>query len=316
MSSRKRSSRLSTSSSKKKSRSGSKTRKNRRSSNSRRSRQSRGSTQLVPVKPETRVVKAKTKVAQQKEPEWKFLIRVVDGYTLPYVSSLKGFYPRVGAAADASGRWYPGIYTTYLSSKLNADLIGNEWNHTAIFGEHIFVFHPKVLQDLPFSVCNQDMGGDCRSPEVSDAEKQDLLLLESKGNLRSPPNTAVIDQWINSFLDPMNPDPRSWAAAPQRQRNFVRWNRLNQFLNKIFKPEEEWQKSTLQWSHEVIFDHIPLKYVCHIFTYNISAINPIRSYFPKIPVSYIRRPLQHEQYYFRDYIVPRLTQIYANCVSN
>lgn len=261
--------------------------------------------------------KSPRKHRSPKNDDWKFLVRVVDGLTMPYIASLNGFYPRIGAQTDSRGTWYPGIYTTYLSSKLNADWIGNVWNHTDIFGEHVFVFHPKVLQDLPFGACNADMGGECRDPRVSDEVRQNLLLLESKGKLRSPPDTSIIDSWINTFLDPEEgQNPNVWAAAPLKQKQFVKWKWLNKWLNKVKKPQQEWVRSPIQWSHEVIFDSIPLKYVCHIFTYNIAAVPSLRAYFPKIPISFIRRPFAHERFYFRDYIVPQLKLIYKRCVNS
>jgi len=268
------------------------------------------SNQVVLYKTPTRLTKT------LKKEDWKFLIRVVDGYTMPYVSSLNGFYPRIGAQSDKSGTWFPGIYTTYLSSKLNADWIGNVWNHTDLFGEHIFVFHPKVLQDLPFGVCNADMGGKCRDPRVNEELRQRVTLLESKGKLRSPPDTSVLDNWINKFLDPEEGlNPNVWMEGPQRQKQFVKWKWLNEMLNKVKKPQQEWIRAPIQWSHEVIFDSIPLKYVCHILTYNIAAIPSLRAYFPKIPVSFIRRPEEYETFYFRDYIVPLLKQIHKRCVE-
>lgn len=215
--------------------------------------------------------KSPRKHRSHKNDEWKFLVRVVDGLTMPYIASLNGFYPRIGAQTDSSRTWYPGIYTTYLSSKLNADWIGNVWNHTDIFGEHVFVFHPKVLQDLPFGACNADMGGECRDPRVSDEVRQNLLLLESKGKLRSPPDTSIIDSWINTFLDPEEgQNPNVWAAAPLKQKQFVKWKWLNKWLNKVKKPQQEWVRSLFNG----LTRSSSIRYLLSMFVTSLRTISP------------------------------------------
>jgi hypothetical protein len=239
--------------------------------------------------------------------EWELLIRVVDNMTLTYISALKGVYPRI---VEKKGPWLSFVYASYLSSKLNPELVKSSWCHQ-VFGDIILVFHPDILRDLPFAICNADMHGKCMDPDLSEENQKDLLLSTGSGDLKKRPDMTFLSDWINWVLDPSHLDPKS-VFNTRSNRLDPKWKRLNKFLNKFFPKKTKPIKKTLPYSHEVLFDHIPLKYIAHILTYNRKAKRSIQTYFPKIPVTVLPSKSEDQPYYYRDHVVPILEDIYKN----
>ena len=136
-----------------------------------------------------------------KKEDWELLIRVTDGLSLSFLASLKGLYPQIDSG------WMPGIYTHYLSSKMDSTLVKNSCMRTDL-GNFVLVFHPDILKDLSFSVCNANMQGRCIHPSIEKKVRDELLLMDSPGNLQSKPNMATLSNWVNFYLDPETTDPR------------------------------------------------------------------------------------------------------------
>jgi hypothetical protein len=247
------------------------------------------------------------------------LVRVTDGLSLSFLASLKGLYPQIDSG------WMPGIYTHYLSSNMNPTLIENSCMRTDL-GNFVLVFHPDVLKDLPFSICNANMQGRCINPSMDDKKREELLLMDSPGNLRSKPNMKTVSDWVNFYLDPETTDPRVFNKI-RKQRLNPKWRKINKLLNKVLGEKYTTKRWPFVRSHEVIFDHIPIQYIAHILTFDKRALKPLKAYFPTIPSSYIRRPYEYdddddtdeeeepekeENYYCRDYFFPILKNIYKN----
>jgi hypothetical protein len=248
---------------------------------------------------------------KENQSDWELLIRSVDSLSLTYISALKGVYPRILNLNDKKRQWIPSIYTTYLSSKIDPNQVGNTWSHDSIFfGDIILVFHPDILRDLPFVICNADMHGRCNDPDITEEEQNKLTLYRSKGKLNQRPDMTFLSDWINLFLDPINLDP---TTLFQIQQNILhhRWKRLNKLLNWIMRQKPTSVKKSLPFSHELMFDLIPEKYIVHIFTLNSKNKRSIQTYFPKVDITVIRPPQSRETYYYRDYIVPLLSTIYS-----
>jgi hypothetical protein len=247
-------------------------------------------------------IRNKSQTKKETNNHWEVLIRAVDGYTMGYISSLKGIYPRI------SNDWMPSVYTTYLSSKIHPEFLHNEWSHQNLFGNIIIVIDPIILKDLPFIICNADMAGYCKNPDISLEEREKYTLFQSKGKLKYNPDMTSVSDWINKFLDPKNEQN---IRTHYTNRLNPRWTKLNKILNILLGTKEIYEKLGIQWSHEVLFDYIPIKYIRHIFTYDKRYISSIKAYLPKMNVEYIRYPHQDEIYYYRDYIVPKLKSVYS-----
>ena len=147
------------------------------------------------------------------------------------MAALKGLYPRVTESED---NWFPAVYTSYLSSDLNPKWIGRHWHHDgSFFGNFVLVFHPDLLKDFPFIVCNADMFGDCKNPNLSEEERKKLTLLSSSENKTFHHNTKIISDWINHRLDPSNKDSDTFKTIRQPRLN-KKWRRLNKLLDQLF----------------------------------------------------------------------------------
>ena len=258
----------------------------------------------------TRSKKSRTRSrSRPKQDHWEFLIRVVDGPTMTYIASLKGLYPRV---SDREEAWLPSIYTSYLSSDINSNWIGKNWHHDrGYFGNYILVFHPDLLRDLPFIVCNADMKGKCKNPNLTEEERDKITLLSSPKKKKASVDMRIVSDWINHSLDPENRDPSTLKVTTKR-RFGKQWKHLNRFLDKLFGSKKTEEKMSYPFSHEVLFDYIPLKYLVHIFTYNSNSVYALHSYFPKIPVTVLDIPDPTDNDRYRDIIIPQLKKIYKN----
>ena len=246
--------------------------------------------------------KSKSRTKKENNDNWELLIRAVDGDTMGYITSLKGIYPRI------SNNWMPSVYTTYLSSKIHPEFLHNEWSHQDLFGNIIIVIDPIILKDFPFIICNADMAGYCKNPNIPLEEREKYTLIKSEGKLKSNPDMTSVSDWINNFLDPNNEQN---IRTHYTNRLNPKWKNLNKILNTLLGKKELYEKLGIQWSHEVLFDYIPMKYIRHIFTYDKRYVSSIKAYLPKMNVEYIRYPEPDEIYYYRDYIVPKLKSVYS-----
>jgi hypothetical protein len=256
-------------------------------------------------RPSSRRKTSRTKVSR----DWEILIRAVNGDALTYIAALKGVYPQAGA------NWVPGIYAHYLSSEMDPQLLKNSCMRYGL-GKFILVFHPDVLKDLPFVICNANMQGRCIDPTLDETTQKELRLIESPGNLESIPDMSVVSNWVNKYLDPKNEEANTYITHTNNRLS-PKWIKLNKLLNKWLGERTTKTKKPFVISHEVIFKMVPLKYIVHILTWDKKTIDSVKVYFPKIPVTLIEDPRQYddddkEDFYCRDHFLPVLKKIYHN----
>ncbi len=266
-------------------------------------------------KPNSRTKTKKVKTKENKD--WEILIRAVNGQALNWIYVFKGVYP------NPSATWVPGIYTHYFSSKMDPEQMKSSCMRKDL-GKFILVFHPDVLKDIPFVICNANMQGRCINPMFTEEEQKEWRLLESPGNLEARPDMNAVSDWVNWYLDPTNEDPRTIKRI-SKNRLGPDWIKMNKWLNKWLGDRATKQKEDFTMSHEVIFPMIPLKYIINILTWDKKTIPTVKLYFPKIPVTLIDAPgtpFRRQQYieeddevdpfYCRNHFFPILKKIYQN----
>jgi hypothetical protein len=229
-------------------------------------------------------------------PEWEFLVSRVSGERVSLIKSQDGLYSNLDPKYD----YIPGVYTHYLSSEINSEHMHNKWNagwNTP--NDYIIMFHPDLLRDRKFTVCKSMMYGRCIDKYNTD--RKNLQLMDSPGSLESRPDMSELVKWINKVLDPKQYSNEKLPVINSYQTDF------GYTPNKI--------KTMFPWTHEVIFNMIPTKYILAVFTYDNNAVESLQSYFPDKIVLHINAPSNSDEHYYKDYILPLLQKLYTVVIN-
>ena len=229
---------------------------------------------------------------KSQSPKWEFLVTRVSGDRISLIKSQNGVYSNLDPKYD----YIPGVYTHYLSSDINSEHIHNKWNvgwNTP--NDYIIVFHPDLLRDQKFTVCKSMMYGRCI--DKYNTERKNLQLMDSPGSLESRPDMSEVVDWINKVLDPKQYSNEKLPKINNYQTDF------GYTPNKI--------KTMFPWTHEIIFDWIPMKYIFCVFTYDSNSVDVLKTYFPNVPVVIKLDDVQpNQENYYKDNIVPLLEKAY------
>ena len=221
---------------------------------------------------------------KQKSFNWQLLVRSIDSSNIPIISHDKVLYPPL-----ISKKWVPGVYTYYLSNQLNTNYL-SEWALLDYKRNNniVLVFDPKILKDLPFSICDSMNYGKCINQSISKEERQKYLLLNSKGNMKKNPNMNHLVKHINKLI------------TPQLEYD----NDGNEIMTY----------SDFTYSHEIIFDYIPIQYIKAIIIHDLSYKKEIEFYLPNIPVVIMPKPQakQTNSLYIKNIVFPILKHIILN----
>jgi hypothetical protein len=227
---------------------------------------------------------------EKKNPKWEFLIRTFDANSLTFMKSLGGFYPSIQPS-----RWMPGIYSHYLSSDIIPENLYNTWKFGFDTSIYTAVIHPDALKDLEFTVCKGMMYGTCMNPYLSEDIREHYQVMTSKTKSKRRPSMKKLSNWINSTLD-----PKQFESLPLMD-NYNFDTGYSHGLRELFPR-----------THEVIFKKIPLEYICAVITSRADHVEAIKTYLNGVQVILVDEPSPDDKYYYRDTIVPIMTQLYSS----
>ena len=184
----------------------------------------------------------------------------------------------------------------------------------------VLVFDPKILKDLPFSVCDWMNYGECIDPGISKKKRNKHLILHSKGKRSSIPDMTPLVKHINKMISEIAEKEDDEEEDEEKQLStYHKWNDTvshivkDKNLNvdkkvKTISPPTYYEFVT---SHEVIFDYIPLKYIKAIVIHDIQYKKVIQFYLPKIPIVVMPypKPDQKDTDYIKKTVFPILKRI-------
>jgi hypothetical protein len=223
---------------------------------------------------------------------FELLVRSIDGANIPIIARDKAIRPNI------SQYWIPGVYTTYLSDKIDPDYL-KEWAFLDWMGRFniVLIFDKSALKDLPFAICDHMSYGLCIDPENSE---QTNMIMNSKGKRKTQPDMTSLVEHINKTIR------ESYVIEKEKPKGL--WNKFKQIWKD--KEPEQVEYNRFVFSHEVIFDQIPLKYLKAIVVYDRKYIKAIKSYLPRVPVILMPKPgNESEQDYIQRTVFPALKQL-------